>query len=79
LPLPAGASEGDAPGIVPATTTVTARLSALLPAPVTARVYVVVTPGVSVRRPRGATRPNGSMLVDVGFSTAQLNVTDCPG
>ena len=75
----AEASAGDAPAIVPATTTVTVRLSAVFPAPVTDSVYVVVTLGVSVRRPRGATRPSTSMLTDVGFSAAQTSVTLSPG
>ena len=70
------ASDGDAPAIVPCTTTVTVRFSALLPAPVTDSVYVVVTPGDNVRCPRGATRPSGSSVTEVGFSTAQRSVTD---
>ena len=58
----ADASAGDAPGIVPATTTVTVRLSALLPAPVTDSVYVVVTRG---RQRPAAARRDAAERVDV--------------
>jgi hypothetical protein len=75
----AAGSEDDATAFVPCTTTVTVRFSALLPGPVTESVYVVVADGLSVRSPRGATRPNGSSVTVVGFSTDQRSVADWPG
>src|SRR6266850_6492428 len=75
----ADTSDADAAGVVPRTTTVTVRLSELLLAPVTDNVYVVVTAGDSTCRPRGATRPIGSIVIDVGFSAAHVSVTFSPG
>jgi hypothetical protein len=45
--------------------------------PVTVSVYVVVAAGETFSTPRGVARPTvGSMVVDRGFSTAHVSVTD---
>jgi len=66
--------EGMITSVGPGTTTIIGRIG-----DVQGGSEVVVTVGDSVRRPRGATRPIVSILTDVGFSAAQLNVTVWPG
>ncbi len=69
------AAAAGAIGFVPATVTVTDRLTSPI-----ASVYVVVAAGVTRIVPRGVTRPMpGSIAGAAGFSTCHESITDSPG
>jgi hypothetical protein len=75
--LVAGAAAAAVTGAVPATVTVTSRVSVVLFGPSTVNVYVVVALGVTSRVPRGVTRPGSGLIVTpLGFSVAQTKVAD---